>query len=118
MRTQHVGKELVVAIPAAAIVERDQEQVPAFQSLERGLATVLPDNRVAQWAAQPAQDGGLQQEAPDMFGLTLQDLFDQVVDDVSVVPGEACDESGDVVSALHRERCQLERGDPPFGTPL
>ena len=36
-----------------------------------------------------------------MIGLTLQDLLGQVVDDVAVVPGEAGDESGDVVSALH-----------------
>ena len=53
-----------------------------------------------------------------MFRLTLQDLFDQVVDDVAVVPGEAGDEAGDVVSALHRERRQLDRRDPPFGPPL
>ena len=53
-----------------------------------------------------------------MLGLALQDLLDQVVDDVPVVPGEAGDEAGDVVSPLHRERRQLERGDPPFGAPL
>ena len=53
-----------------------------------------------------------------MFGLTLQDLLDQVVDDVAVVPGEAGDEAGDVVAPLHRERRQLERGDPAFGAPL
>ena len=54
----------------------------------------------------------------DLVGLTLQDLLDQVVDDVAVVPGEAGDEAGDVVSPLHRERRQLERGDPAFGAPL
>ena len=53
-----------------------------------------------------------------MLGLALQHLLDQVVDDVAVVPGEAGDEAGDVVAALHRERRQLERGDPPFGAPL
>ena len=57
-------------------------------------------------------------KAPDMLGLTLQDLLDQVVDDVAVVAGEAGDEAGDVVSALHRQRRQLERGDPPFGASL
>ena len=53
-----------------------------------------------------------------LLGLTLQDLLDQVVDDVAVVPGEARDEAGDVVAALHRERRQLDRGDPPLGAPL
>ena len=55
---------------------------------------------------------------PDMVGLTLQDLFHQVVDDVAVVTGEARDEARDVVAALHRERRQLERGDPALGAPL
>ena len=53
-----------------------------------------------------------------MVGLALQDLLDQVVDDVAVVAGEAGDEAGDVVAPLHRERRQLERGDPAFGAPL
>ena len=35
-----------------------------------------------------------------MIGLTLQDLFDQVVDDVAVVPGKARDEAGHVVTSL------------------
>ena len=50
-----------------------------------------------------------------MFGLTLQHLLDQVVDDVAVVSTEAGDEAGEVVAPLHRERGQLERGDPAFG---
>ena len=50
--------------------------------------------------------------------LTLQHLPDQVVDDVAVVAGEAGDEAGNVVSSLHRERRQLERGDPSFGASL
>ena len=53
-----------------------------------------------------------------MVGLTVQDLVDQVVDDVPVVPGEAGDEAGDVVAALDRERGQLEGGDPAFGARL
>ena len=117
-RLQHVGKEVVVAIPPAAVVERDQEQVPSVQRLQHGLAAVLPGDGIAQRAAQPVQDGGLQQEGPDTVGLTLQDLLDQVVDDVAVIAGEAGDEAGDVVSTLHRERRQLERGDPALGASL
>ena len=52
------------------------------------------------------------------LGLTVQDLLDQVVDDVAVVPGEAGDEAGDVVAPLHRERRQLEGGDPALGARL
>ncbi len=51
-----------------------------------------------------------------MFGLALEDLLDEVVDDEAVVPGEARDEARDVVATLHRQRRELERGDPPLGT--
>ena len=117
-RPQHVGEELVVAIPPAAVVERDEEQVPAIQRLQHGLAPVLAGDRVAQRAGQAGEDRRLQQEAPDLLGLTVQDLLDQVVDDVAVVPREARDEAGDIVAPLHRQRRQLEGGDPAFGAPL
>jgi hypothetical protein len=79
---------------------------------------VLPGDGVAQRAAQPVQDRGLDQEAADVGGLPSQDLFDEVVDDVPVVSREPGDEAGDVVSPLHRQRGQLERGDPAFGASL
>jgi len=43
----------------------------------------------------------------------MQDLFDQVVDDVAVVPREARDEAGDIVAPLQRERRQLEAAIQP-----
>ena len=65
VRLQHVGEQVVVAVPAAAVVERDHEQVAPVQRLQHGLAAALPGDGVAQRAAQPVQDGGLQQERPD-----------------------------------------------------
>ena len=53
-----------------------------------------------------------------MFGLTVQDLVGQVVDDVPVVAGKSGDEVGDVVTALDRERGQLQGGDPALRPPL
>ena len=41
MRAQHIGKEMVVAVPLAAVVERDQEQVRPIESLQHRLAAVL-----------------------------------------------------------------------------
>ena len=117
VRAQHIAKEVVIAIPLAPVVERDQEQIGPVERLEHGLASVLLGDGVAQRAGQPIQHRGLQKEFAHVFRLTLQDLFDQVVDDVAVVTGEALDELRDVVSSLHRERCQLERGDPAFGPP-
>jgi hypothetical protein len=60
MGVQNVREEVVVAVPAAAVVERDHEQVGAVQRLEHGLPAVLAGDGVAQGAAQPVQDGGLQ----------------------------------------------------------
>ena len=117
-RAQHVCKEMVIAIPAAAVVEWNHEQVASLQRLQHRFAAVLAGDGIAQRAAEPVEDRGLQQEAADLIGLALQDLFDQVVDDVAIVAGEAGDEAGDVVSPLHRERRQLERGDPAFGAAL
>jgi hypothetical protein len=69
-RLQHVCEQMVVAIPPAAGVERDQEQVPSIQRLQHALAATLPGHRIAEWAAQPAQNGGLQQKGLDPIGLT------------------------------------------------
>ena len=88
-RLQHVGKQMVVAIPLAAVIQRDHEQVPPVQRLQHCLAAPLPGDRIAQRTAQPAQDRGLQQERLDTIGLTLQHLLDQVVDDVTIIAREA-----------------------------
>ncbi|MCB5275996.1 hypothetical protein BJG92_03551 [Arthrobacter sp. SO5] len=48
----------------------------------------------------------------------LEYLFDQIVDDVPVIPGEPGNETGNVLAALERERCQLQRCCPPFSTLL
>ena len=114
-RVQYVGKELVIAVPLATVVERGQEQVSTIQGIEHGFATVLARDVVAEWSGQPAQDGGLQQEGLDLVGLALHHLLHQVVDDVAVIAGEARDEAGEVVPSLHRERRELESGDPPLG---
>ena len=92
VRTQNVREQMVIPVPPAAVVERDDEQVPAIERLQHGLPAVLAGDGVAQRAAQPVQDGGAQQETPDAPGLALQHLFGQVVDHVAVVPRESGDE--------------------------
>ncbi len=115
---QDVGEEVVVAVPAATVVERDDEQVGAVERLQHGGAVVAAGDGVAQRTAQPIENRGLNKEIPHTFGLPIEHLVDQVVDDVAVVARESGDEPGDVVAALHRQRGQLQRGDPAFGAPL
>ena len=59
-----------------------------------------------------------EQEGAHLLGLAGEDLLDEIVDDVPVVAGEAGDEAGDVVAALHRQRRQLQCGDPALGARL
>ena len=62
-RLEHVGEQVVVAIPPSPVVERDEEQVPSIERLQRRLATVLAGDGIAQRAIHARQDRGLQQEA-------------------------------------------------------
>ncbi len=41
VRTQHVCKEMVVAIPAASVIKRDDKEVRSVERLERALAAVV-----------------------------------------------------------------------------
>ena len=50
---QDVGEEVVVAVPPTLVVERDQEQVAAFQASSIDLPAGLPGDRVAERAVQP-----------------------------------------------------------------
>ena len=117
-RLEHVGEQMVVPIPLPPVVQRDEEQVLSLERLQHRLAAVLAGNGIGQRAIQPAENRGLQQERADRFGLALQDLFNEVVDDVSVVSRKTRDEAGDVVSPLHREPRELDGGDPAFGPAL
>ena len=115
-RPQHVGEEVVVAVPEAAIVERDEEEVGPIEPLEHRLPAAATGHGIAQRSGEPVHDRGLEQEAPDFIGLALEHLLGEVVDDEAVVAGEARDEPAGVVAALHRQRGELQRGDPPLGS--
>ena len=115
MRREHVGKEVVIAIPVALVIQRHDKEVASLQGLQAHAAPRLAGDGIAQRAIQPVENGGLEQEAADRFGLTLQDLFDQIVHDVPVVSSECPDEPGNILVALHGERGQLQAGNPAFG---
>jgi hypothetical protein len=104
----------VVAVPPAAVVERDEEQVRPLESFEGRPRVAAARHRRAQRRRQPVQDRGLQEERPDLIGLPVQDLIDEVVDDEAVVAGKMVDEGSRVVATLERQRRELQRGDPPF----
>ncbi len=45
----------------------------------------------------------------------MQDFFDQIVHDVSVVSGECPDEPGNILVALQGQRGELQASNPAFG---
>ncbi len=89
---EDIAEQVVVPVPAATVIERDQEQVRPFKGVENHLRVASPGHRSTQVRREPAQDRGLQQEDSDVVGLTIEDLIREVVDDESVVTGEARDE--------------------------
>ena len=109
-----VREELVVPIGVASVIKGDEEEIASIEHGQLGLTLLPTSDRVAQRPAQRRQDGGLQQELPNVLGLAAQDLVDQVVDDVAIVSGEPGDERGRVIPPLDRERRHLQRGNPAF----
>src|SRR5258707_9221137 len=100
MRMEHVGKEVVIAIPVALVIQRNDKVVAALQSRQPRGAFLLAGDGIAERTTQPVENGGLEQEAADRCALTLQDLFDQIVHDVPMISGECPDEPGNILMAL------------------
>ena len=94
---EQVGEQVVIAPPAAHLIQRDQEQSRPLGLLEQRLAALAPGDGVAQRAAEPFQHRGLQQERAQLLVLPLEHLFGQVVQNVPVAAGERGHESGGIV---------------------
>src|SRR5215471_3184250 len=89
---EEVGEEPVVSIPAALVVNSEQEKVRSLDALEHALTVGAAGYRVTERPAQAFENRGLEQEAPDLVWLPLQHLFGQVVEDVAMASCEARDE--------------------------
>ena len=123
--TQCVGEQVVVAIPPALVVERDDEQVLALEGLQHQLTVGAPSQGVAKPAGQLVEHGGVEQERAHLVRLAAQNLLDKVVEDEPMASGERLDKPGDVSRPLGgarmgpgRQRRQLQPGRPPLGARL
>ena len=62
----------------------------------------------------------MEQKGPDVRRLAVQDFFDEVVEDVAVVSGQRGDKCvpARILQTLHRQRGQLQAGDPALGAAI
>jgi len=88
---EDVAEEVVIPEPLTPLVESDEEQVCSLEALERRLGVGSTRDGSAQRSGQPGEDRRVEEEPPDVGGLTVEDLVDEVVDDEPVVAGEFVD---------------------------
>ena len=100
---QQVGEQVMVAPPAAHLIERHQEQPGPLHLLQQRLAPGPAGHRVAQRAGQPLQHRGLQQEGAYLLALALEYLLGQKVQHVAVAAGKRCHEPGDICLPAQRQ---------------
>ena len=123
--TQRVGEEVVVAVPPALVVERDDEQVLALKGLQHRLTVGATGQGVAQAAGHLVEHGGVEQERAHHVRLPAQNLLDEVVEDEPMASREGLDEPSDVSRPVGgagmgpgRQRGQLQPSRPPLGARL
>jgi len=114
-----VGEQVVIAVPLALVVERDDEEVRAFQGVQRLPPVVATREGVAQGPGQLVEDAGVEEERTDVVALSVQDLLEQVVQDEAAAPGEGVHEVADVRPGVgrpapDRQGRELQPGDPPL----
>ena len=115
-RPQHVGEQVVVAVPLPPVVQRRRGtgwRAPGSVSMR--LPSSRPVTRVAQRPGEPVEHRGAAagSRAP-ASGWWAQHLLDEVVDDVPVVAGEPGDEAADVrrAPAARGRRAAARRSSP------
>ena len=111
---QHVGEQVVEAVPAAPVVERDHEEVVALELLEHPLAVGASGQRVGEVRRDPPRDADVEQEGGHLGRLPGQDLLDEVVGDRAQVAGQLAHGHIEVTAALQRQRGEPQAGRPPL----
>ena len=112
---QQVGEQVVVAPPAAYLVQGQHEQSCRLNLLQQRLAAGTAGDRVAQRAGQPFQHRGLQQEGAHLPALPLEHLLGQIIQHIPVAAGERRHEPGHIFLAPQRQAGQLQPSRPPLG---
>ena len=86
------AKQVVVAVPVAPLIERNDEQIGASERLQLARRTSGRQDRVTKWAIHPIQDRRAQQQFARVRVEVGEDLVAEIVDDMPVIPRESHDE--------------------------
>ena len=112
---EELAEEVVVAIPLALRVERDEEEVRALELAQHQHRAGPGGHGVAEWGTEALEHGRLEQEAPHVLGKAGEYLCAQVVDNVPVVAREGLDELVCVLASPKGQRREVETSRPSFG---
>ena len=118
LQQQQVGEHLVVAEPGPLGVQRHHERTGLFQVLQDPLPSVVAGQQVSQVPVDPLQDAGAQQQPPDLLGLPVKNLGQQVFRHRPFGAGELRGEPGRVRMPGQRQRRQPQPGRPALGPPM
>ncbi len=115
LRAEVVREQAVVAIPAPLGIERDDEEVRPFGSLEEGVGIGATRELAAQVAREALRDRGPDQERPEVVFDPAQGLVGEVVEDEPLAAPERLDHRRRVRPVAQRDRGELDAGDPALG---
>jgi hypothetical protein len=113
---EEIAEQVMEAVPAALLVQGDQEQVGALECLEHVLAVGIAGDRVTKRAGETLEDRRPEQERPHPVRLALQYLLAQVVEDVAMSSRERTQEGIGVRSLTEGQRGKLQAHRPPLRT--
>src|SRR5687767_4777372 len=111
---QQLPEQMVIAVPLAAAVERDDQEIVFLQMLERPAGSGATDYRVAEPAAHAVEDGCAGEERCLCAGRPVEELGSEVVADEPVVTGDRESGVGACAAGPHRQRGEVEPGGPPL----
>ena len=114
LRSEKITKQVVVAEPPAAIVERDDERIRAREGLKRIRGVVRAQHRIAQGWGHPVEDRRTEQEPLEIARLARNYLLQEIVGELLLCAGQFGSPRRGIVAVSQRQGCQRDRGSPPL----
>ena len=112
---QHLAEQMVIAEPLAVATERDEEEVPrALDVGEPSTRRLGLEQLVEQLGAHAIEHRRHEQEVLQVVGRAGEHLFDEVVGNESIAPGEQVGPAARLVAG-EREGCEMETARPSLG---